>query len=96
LSKIKPIRSEADYSTALSEVDRLRGCRSGTPEENRLDVLATLIDAYENECHPIDPADPIEMMPQNPYSPNSYEIGSNWVVKSPSEIPNVPKFPKGF
>jgi HTH-type transcriptional regulator/antitoxin HigA len=60
LSEIKPIRSEADYDVALTEVDRLWGPRSGTPEGDRLDVLATLIDAYESEHHPIDPPDPIE------------------------------------
>lgn len=60
MSEIKPIRSEADYNMALAEVDRLWGARSGTPEGDRLDVLATLIDAYESEHHPIDPPDPIE------------------------------------
>ena len=60
MSDIKPIRSEADYEAALTEVERLWGARSGTPEGDRLDVLATLIDAYESEHHPIDPPDPIE------------------------------------
>ena len=60
MKEIKPIRSEADYEVALAEVERLWGARSGTPEGNRLDVLATLIDAYESEHHPIDPPDPIE------------------------------------
>jgi HTH-type transcriptional regulator/antitoxin HigA len=36
------------------------GSHSGTPEGDRLDVLATLIDAYESEHHPIDPPDPVE------------------------------------
>ena len=60
MSEIKPIRSEADYDVALAEVDRLWGARSGTLEGDRLDVLATLIDAYESEHHPVDPPDPIE------------------------------------
>jgi HTH-type transcriptional regulator/antitoxin HigA len=60
MSEIKPIRSEADYEAALTEVERLWGARSGTPEGDRLDVLATLIDAYESEHHPMDPPDPIE------------------------------------
>jgi HTH-type transcriptional regulator/antitoxin HigA len=60
LGEIKPIRSEADYEAALVEVDRLWGAHSGTPEGDRLDVLATLIDAYESEHHPIDPPDPVE------------------------------------
>ena len=60
LSEVKPIRSEADYEGALAEVERLWGARSGTPEGDRLDVLATLIDAYESAHQPIDPPDPIE------------------------------------
>lgn len=57
---MKPIRSEADYEKALTEVERLWGARLGTAEGDRLDVLATLIDAYEAQRHPMDPPDPIE------------------------------------
>src|SRR5215471_2779981 len=60
MSEIKPIRTQADYEAALAEAQRLWGACSGTPERDRLDVLATLIDAYEAEHHPIDPPDPIE------------------------------------
>jgi HTH-type transcriptional regulator/antitoxin HigA len=58
--EIKPIRSKADYRKALAEVGRLWGAKRGTPEGDRLDVLATLIDAYEAEYYPMDPPDPIE------------------------------------
>jgi HTH-type transcriptional regulator / antitoxin HigA len=58
--EVKPIRSEADYEVALAEIERLWGAKSGTSEGDRLDVLATLIDAYEAEHCPIDPPDPIE------------------------------------
>ena len=57
---LKPIRNEADYDAALDEVGRLWGAKSGTPDGDRLDVLATLIDAYEARHHPIDPPDPVE------------------------------------
>jgi HTH-type transcriptional regulator/antitoxin HigA len=57
---LKPIRSESDYDAALKEVERLWGARLGTPEGDRLDVLATLIDAYETDHYPMDPPDPIE------------------------------------
>ena len=60
MTEIRPIRSETDYQNALTEVERLWVARSGTPEGDRLDVLATLIDGYESEHHPIDPPDPIE------------------------------------
>jgi HTH-type transcriptional regulator/antitoxin HigA len=56
---LKPIRTEADYQDALVEVERLWGAKIGTPEGDRLDVLATLIDVYEAKHHPIDPPDPI-------------------------------------
>ena len=56
---VRPIRSETDYAAALDEVGRLWGAASGTAEGDRLDVLATLIDAYEAEHDPIDPPDPI-------------------------------------
>jgi len=59
-AELKPIRSEADYATALAEVAQLWGAKSATPAGDRLDVLATLIDAYEAEHHPIDPPDPVE------------------------------------
>ena len=58
--ELKPIRSEADCEAALAEIGRLWGAKSGTPDGDRLDVLATLIDAYEAEHYPIDPPDPIE------------------------------------
>jgi HTH-type transcriptional regulator/antitoxin HigA len=59
-AEVKPIRSRRDYETALKEVDRLWGAKAGTRDGDRLDVLATLIDAYETEHYPMDPPDPIE------------------------------------
>jgi HTH-type transcriptional regulator / antitoxin HigA len=58
--ELKQIRTRADHRRALAEVERLWGAKSGTPEGDRLDVLATLIDAYETEHYPMDPPDPIE------------------------------------
>lgn len=57
---LKPIRTEADHEAALAEVARLWGAAGGTPEGDRLDVLATLIDAWEAQHQPMDPPDPIE------------------------------------
>ena len=59
-NELKPIRTKADYDGALSEVERLWGAKSGTPKGDRLDVLATLIDAYEAEHYPMEPPDPVE------------------------------------
>jgi HTH-type transcriptional regulator/antitoxin HigA len=60
MSDVKPIRTEADYEAALVEVERLWGAKAGTAKGDRLDVLATLIDVYENQHYPMDPPDPIE------------------------------------
>jgi HTH-type transcriptional regulator / antitoxin HigA len=59
-TELNPIRSEADYENALVELERLWGAESGTVAGDRLDLLATLIDAYEAEHDPIDPPDPLE------------------------------------
>src|ERR1700686_3724714 len=58
--EVKPIRTKRDYEAALKEVERLWGAKSGTRNGDRLDVLATLIDAYEAEHFPMDPPDPVE------------------------------------
>jgi HTH-type transcriptional regulator/antitoxin HigA len=60
MAAVKPIRTEADYEAALAELERLWGAKAGTPKGDRLDVLATLVDAYENEHYPMDPPDPVE------------------------------------
>jgi HTH-type transcriptional regulator/antitoxin HigA len=60
MTELKPIRTEADYENALSEVEHLWGTKSGTAKGDRLDVLATLIDAYETEHYPMEPPDPVE------------------------------------
>jgi HTH-type transcriptional regulator/antitoxin HigA len=57
---VRPIRTERDYEAALKGVERLWGSKVGTRDGDRLDVLATLIDAYEAEHYPMDPPDPIE------------------------------------
>jgi HTH-type transcriptional regulator / antitoxin HigA len=54
-AEIKPIRSERDHEAALSEIECLWGAKAGTLKGNRLDVLATLVEAHEQEHFPIDP-----------------------------------------
>ncbi|WP_413463584.1 helix-turn-helix domain-containing protein [Agrobacterium vitis] len=57
---LKPIRTEADYDAALAEVERLWGAKTGSPDGDRLDVLATLIEVYEAKYYSMDPPDPVE------------------------------------
>lgn len=59
---LKPIRTERDYERALAQLKRLWGAKARTRESDQLDILATLIDAFEAEHHPIDPPDPIEAL----------------------------------
>ncbi len=59
---INPIRTEADYKATLKEISALMECdpHLGTPESDRLDVLATLVQAFEAKHAPIDAPDPVE------------------------------------
>jgi HTH-type transcriptional regulator/antitoxin HigA len=57
---IKPIKNDRDYRRALKEIDKLMDARPNTPQGDRLDVLATLVTAWEDENHPIEPPDAIE------------------------------------
>ena len=59
-NSVKPIRTKKDHEAALADVERLWGAKLGTPAGDRLDVLATLIEAYEAAHYPMDPPDPIE------------------------------------
>jgi HTH-type transcriptional regulator/antitoxin HigA len=58
--EIKPVRTNADYERTLREIERLWGAKAGTPDGDKLDILATLVEAYEQKHFPIDPPDPIE------------------------------------
>jgi len=57
---IKPIKSERDYEQALQRVESLWKSPEGSGESDELDVLATLIEAYEREHYPVDLPDPVE------------------------------------
>ena len=58
--KIKPIKTDADYDTALKEIERLFNAVPDTPEGDRLEVLTTLVQAYEEKRFRIPLPDPIE------------------------------------
>ncbi len=58
--ELKPIRTEADHEVALREIQRLWGAKKGTPNGDRLDVLATLVEVYEDSHFPMDMPDPID------------------------------------
>jgi HTH-type transcriptional regulator/antitoxin HigA len=56
---IRPIKTEADYEAALTEIERLMDAEANTAEGDRLEVLATLVEAYERVHCSIDDPDPI-------------------------------------
>lgn len=57
---IKPIKVDADYRAALAEIENLMTAKSDTPKGERLDVLVTLVEAYERLHYPLDLPDPVE------------------------------------
>lgn len=61
---IRPLLTEADYEATLDELDGMIGrVEPGTPDGNRYELLASLVEAYEEENHPIEPSDdPIAMI----------------------------------
>ena len=59
-ASIKPIRPEVDYDAALKTIAGLMEAEQGTKDGDALDVLTTLIEAYEAKHHAIDPPVPIE------------------------------------
>ncbi len=79
---IRPIRSDEDHAASLEQIDRLWGADPDTAEGERLEILLTLVDAYEETHHAIPPSDPVSaiefMMEQRGLSRRDLEplIGS--------------------
>jgi len=57
---IKPIRNQEDLTAAFVRVEQLWGAEIGSPEGDELEILALLIEKYEDEHYPMPPSDPIE------------------------------------
>ena len=74
---IKPIRTKADYRATLAEIESLMAATARSPEGDRLDVLVTLVEAYERSHFPMDLPDPIEaikfVMEQRGLTPKDLE-----------------------
>ncbi len=70
---IKPIRNETDHKKALHQIETLMNAQENTPNGDQLDILVTLVEAYEHKKYPIDLPDPVEAikfyMEQNDMSP---------------------------
>ncbi len=59
---VRPVRTERDYENALDEIGRLMTARPGTAAGDQLDVLSTLVEAYEAQHYPIEAPDPIALI----------------------------------
>lgn len=75
--EIKPIRTDDDYRAALQAIDGLMTADVDSEDGDRLDVLVTLVEAYERRAYPIDAPDPIEAikfyMDQNGMTPKDIQ-----------------------
>ena len=58
--EVFPIRTDEDLAAALEQIDALMDAKPGSDEEARLEILSTLVDAYEEQRFPIGHSDPIE------------------------------------
>lgn len=70
---ISPIKNSRDYRRVLKEIETLMNARRNTPEGDRLDILVTLVEAWERKHYPLDLPDPVEAikyhMEQNDLAP---------------------------
>ncbi len=57
---VTPIKTKRDYRRALKEIESLMAAKRGTPEGDRLDILVTLVEAWEAKHYPLDLPDPVE------------------------------------
>jgi HTH-type transcriptional regulator/antitoxin HigA len=57
---VTPIKTKRDYLKALKDIESLMDAKRGAPEGDRLDVLVTLVQAWEAKHYPIDLPDPVE------------------------------------
>ncbi len=57
---IKPIKTEKDYNDAILRVEKLWGAKKNSPDGDELDLLCTIVEAYEMKHYPILPPDPVD------------------------------------
>ncbi|EQA35120.1 toxin-antitoxin system, antitoxin component, Xre family [Leptospira inadai serovar Lyme str. 10] len=78
--EIKPIKSAKDHDLALKEIEKLWNSKKNTPEYDKLDILITLVDSYENKHFPIESPDPIEAIKSVMQEKNLKNVDlGNWI-----------------
>ena len=71
---IAPIKTKRDYRRMLKEVEGLMSAKRNTPEGDRLDVLVTLVEAWEAKHYPLDLPDPVSGKGVERHSSGSYQL----------------------
>lgn len=105
---IHPIRTHKDYEQALERIETLFQAQPGTPEGDMLDILTTLVEAYEQQKHPIEPPDPIEAITYHlesrgltrrdlePYIGNRARVAEILNKRRPLTLAMIRKLHEGF
>jgi HTH-type transcriptional regulator/antitoxin HigA len=86
---IRPIRTKEDHEEALREIESIWGAETGTPEGDKLDVLLTLVDAYENIRWPIEDTDPIELIRAHMDATGRSQSDLAILLRSPSRASEI-------
>ena len=84
---ITPIKTQRDYRRVLKEIDSLMMAKRNTPEGDRLDMLVTLVEAWERDKYPLDLPDPIEAVK---YHMEQNELAPRDLI--PFVAPEMPRF----
>lgn len=105
---IRPIKTDADYQATLTEIERLFDAAPGTPEDDRLEVLTTLVEAYEERYYPIPEPDPVEAIRYYmesrglssrdiaPYIGQRVQVGDILERKRPLSLPMIRRLHTGL
>jgi HTH-type transcriptional regulator / antitoxin HigA len=87
--EIRPIKTEADYQVALAQIADLMGAGPHTPAGERLDVLVTLVQAYEETHWRIAPPDPIEVIKRRLEEERISRRDLEWALGSRSRVSEI-------
>jgi HTH-type transcriptional regulator/antitoxin HigA len=93
---IHPIRTDGDHEAAVREVEALWGAEVGTPEGDRLDILVTLVDAYEDRRWPAPVADPVEAIKDSMAMEGRTQSDLAELLGSPSRASEVLRRKRGL
>lgn len=93
---IHPIRTDDDHAAAVREIEALWGAAPGTPEGDRLDVLITLVDAYEARRWPLPDTDPVEAIKSSMAMEGRGQSDLAEVLGSPSRASEILRRKRGL